>query len=91
MRRLLLLAILLLALTVACSKVTRKNFERIETGMSYDEVVEVLGEPTESSSAGFGPFSAGSAEWQGSDGSISIQFLNEKVQVKSFQSPGGDG
>ena len=86
MRRLVILAFLLLAFTLACSKVTRTNYDRIENEMSYEEVVSILGEPTDSSSAGFGPFPAGTAEWQGKDGSISIQFLNEKVQAKSFQS-----
>ena len=88
MRRILVFVVLLLAFALACSKVTRKNFDRIENGMSYEEVVEILGEPSDSASAGFGPFSAGSAEWEGDDGMISIQFVNEKVQAKSFQSPG---
>jgi hypothetical protein len=86
MRRFLILTFLILALTVAWSKFTRKNIDSIENEMIYEEVVDILGEPTDSSSAGFGPFSASSAEWEGTDGSISIQFVNDKVQAKSFQS-----
>jgi hypothetical protein len=57
--------------------------------MSFGEVVEILGEPASSDDIGVGPLSAGTATWEGPDGVISIQFLNEKVQVKRIH-PKGD-
>ena len=69
----------------ACeARISQKNFERIQTGMKMPEVVAIIGEPTTSTGLDLGVFSAGSATWEGSQGSISLQFLNGQVALKTF-------
>lgn len=72
-------------LLVACgSKLNQDNFNKITSGMAYAEVVKILGEPTSSQSGGALGFSASNTVWQDSKAQITIVFLNEKVQTKSF-------
>jgi hypothetical protein len=52
--------------------------------MAETEVREILGEPTETSSFGVGPFSGTSSVWKGKRGTIAIQFVNGKVTFKTF-------
>lgn len=82
-----LLAALLAAslVLVGCSRITQTNFQKIQDDMSYEQVVAILGAPTESKSVGIGPLSATTAEWRDKSGAfVSIQFLNDKVKLKSF-------
>jgi hypothetical protein len=37
------LLLLLFSLLVGCSKLTQENYDRLQTGMSYQEVVDILG------------------------------------------------
>jgi hypothetical protein len=79
------LALLLLALLVGCgSKITQENFEKIQVGMSEDEVTAILGKPTESSTVGFGSLSGGAWVWKRDGTTITIQFANRKVLAKQF-------
>lgn len=70
----------------ACvSKISQENYEKIQTGMTLEEVKAIIGEPTESKSAGIGGIVSGtSAVWKGDSMTIDIKFLNDKVQLKSF-------
>lgn len=77
-------AVLLVAL--ACNRLTQDNFAKIEDGMTLDQVVAVLGEPTDSKSAGVGPLSATDATWENDSARINIKFLNGKVQLKAYES-----
>lgn len=68
------------------SKVNQKNYEKIQNGMTLEEVKNILGEPTNSSSAGIGPLSAATAEWKSKEGAmISLQFVNNKVKMRTFK------
>jgi hypothetical protein len=40
-----LLGILLMAGLAACSNLTQENYDRLKMGMSYPEIVKLLGEP----------------------------------------------
>ena len=84
-RTLVLIALLLLA---ACSKVTQENFTRIQDGMTEQEVTAILGRPTESSSGSILGISGTSSKWVGGDAMITIQFVNGKVALRSFDKPG---
>ncbi len=85
MKRTPLITILLtLFVLVGCDRITRDKYEMITTGMTMDEVVEILGEPTEMTSVGIGPLEASTARWEGRTGTISIQFTGEKVRLKRF-------
>ena len=70
----------------ACvSKINQENYEKIQKGMTSEEVKAILGEPTESKLASIGGLVSGtSAVWKGGGMTIDIKFLNNKVQLKSF-------
>jgi len=85
----LLAALALVAALAGCGRVSQANFNRIDEGMSYDQVVRILGRPTDSKGIGIGPLSGTSATWKGREGTITIQFLNEKVRIKRFVAADG--
>jgi len=78
------LAALLLA---ACSRITQENFSRIAPGMSEQEVISILGSPTESSSVDVLGISGTAARWAGNDAEITVRFVGGKVALKSFDKP----
>ena len=78
-----------LALSACGSRVNQKNYDKITTDMTYEQVVGILGKPTETSSMDLGVFSGGNASWKDEHAVIAIQFVNGKVLAKTFnQSPG---
>lgn len=85
------LMMLFLVMTVAflvfgCSpdKISKENFDRIQTGMTEDEVQAILGPPTESAGVDVTVFSGTTSIWKKGDTVISIQFVNRKVLAKKF-------
>lgn len=58
--------------------------------MTMKEVIAILGEPTSSESISIAGISGTSAVWQDRYSEIDIQFLNDKVTVKTFGKPGED-
>ena len=77
---------LLLALLIAaCSRVTADNFEKIQDGMSEQEVRAVLGEPSESTSVTVLGVSGTASRWSGRDAEIVVRFINGKVALKTFE------
>jgi hypothetical protein len=86
-----LLAVVAAGLIAACSKVTPENFLKIQDGMSEEEVIALLGRPTESNSINLLGVSGTSSRWVGRDAVISVQFVNGKVALKSFDKPGVPG
>ena len=79
---------LVAAFVAACgSKINKSNFDRIENDMTRADVIDILGEPTDSSDIGIAGFSGGMASWSDDDGNIiTIQFVNGKVKGKQFSS-----
>ena len=81
----LLLKVFILAAVIACgSAVNQANFDKIQSGMTMNEVVEILGPPTETSEVGFAGISGTTSKWQHNDSAIVINFLNGKVMAKQF-------
>jgi hypothetical protein len=74
-------------LLAACSKVTQENFARIQEGMSEQEVMALLGSPTESNSINVLGVSGTASRWAGRDAVIAVSFVNGKVALKSFDKP----
>src|ERR1700722_12402858 len=74
----------LITLISACSKLTQTNFNKIQYGMSMKQVVAILGEPTNTRTFTFAGVSATSSSWISKGVEIDIQFLNDKVEIKSF-------
>lgn len=83
---LLIVAGLGLSLLAGCgSKVNKENFEKIQKGMTVEEVTEILGDPTDAGgvAADVGPVdvSAQTYTWEDGDKKITVTFLNGKVQT----------
>ena len=89
MRKLLLALVLLVA--AACSKVTQENFAKVQEGMSEQEVIALLGEPTESNSVNVLGISGTTSRWASSDAQITIRFVNGQVALKRFDKPVAKG
>lgn len=68
----------------ACAKISAENFEKIQTGMSMQQVVAILGEPTAVESFNFSGLSGTAATWKSGDTTIVVQFFNDKVQIKAL-------
>jgi hypothetical protein len=83
------LAVAAVLLIAACSKVTQDNFAKIQEGMSEQEVMAVLGSPTESNSINVLGVSGTASRWVGGDAVITVSFVNGKVALKTFDKPGG--
>ncbi|OGA06203.1 MAG: hypothetical protein A3D95_08890 [Betaproteobacteria bacterium RIFCSPHIGHO2_12_FULL_69_13] len=71
----------------ACSKVTQENFASIRDGMSEQEVMALLGTPTESSSVNAFGVSGTSSRWVAKEAVITVRFVNGKVALKTFDKP----
>ena len=77
--------ILVSALLVGCgSRVTQENFDKIQAGMSREDVTAILGKPTDSSGASIGTISGDSWVWKKDGTVITIQFVGGKVLAKQF-------
>jgi len=76
-----------LLVLVACSKVTQENFAKVQDGMSEQEVIALLGSPTESNSVNVLGISGTSSRWVGGDAEITIRFVNGQVALKRFDKP----
>jgi hypothetical protein len=66
------------------SKVTQENFDKIQTGMSRDDVKAILGDPTESSGISVGAISGDTWVWTKDGATIAVQFIGGKVFAKQF-------
>jgi hypothetical protein len=66
---------------IACgSKLTQANFDKVNDGMTYDEVVDILGEP-ESSNGGK---LMRECIWKDDKYTVKILFRNEKMEDKTM-------
>jgi hypothetical protein len=70
--------ILLLAL-LGCSKLTLENYNKIEPGMRYDEVTQLIGPPTRCDDV----MGLRSCSWGDEKRSISVSFAAGKVLLYS--------
>ncbi len=75
------LLILALMMFAGCSrKISQENYDKIEIGMSYDEVVAILGEPTACESVIPG---TRSCNWGKEARMISLKFAVDNVVFRS--------
>lgn len=77
-------ALVLAAVLAGCTRVTQENFDRIEVGMRETEVHAILGPPDDSANAALLRVKAVNSRWVSRDATITIQFVNERVRVKSM-------
>jgi hypothetical protein len=79
-------AVLICLLLISCTKVNRTNFEKIQDGMTMEEVIGILGEPADASKIDLSIVTGSAAKWEDekTGRKISVQFLNGKVKFKQF-------
>ena len=70
-----LLALICLALLCGCSKLTTENYQKLEVGLEYPAVVDILGKPDNCSEALF----VRNCIWGDEQKNISVSFLNNQV------------
>lgn len=66
-------------LFAGCSKLTPENYAKLKAGMTYDEVVEVIGAPSECAAV----LNAKSCLWKEGGKKIDVKFIGEKVVIVS--------
>ena len=76
-----LVALMAVALVVGCSKINKDNYDKIEVGMTYDEVVAILGTPDEVTDA----IGTKSCVWGKAPQTIRIKFVGDKVVFHSAE------
>ena len=79
--------LLLMLLLAACSKVTEQNFAKIEDGMTEEQVMAVLGRPSEATSVSVLGVSGTTSRWEGDGALITVHFVNGKVALKTYDKP----
>ncbi len=71
--------VLILFLGTGCSRLTMDNYNKIKSGMTYDEVIKILGSPAKCSDV----LGMRSCTWGDEQKSITVAFVGEKVIVFS--------
>jgi hypothetical protein len=80
-------ALVLVMLLAACSKVSEENFARIDEGMTEEQVMAILGRPSEATSVSVLGVSGTTSRWAGNGAVITVRFVNGKVALKSYDKP----
>lgn len=81
---LLLVSLFVFQLTGCGSKITEENYTKIKNGMTEDEVIAILGKPSDRSSSGIGTLTTTGMTWQDENITITVQLINGKVQLKNY-------
>ena len=82
MIRVALLATLLLA---GCSRVTLENYQKLEAGMTHEQVYALLGKPDQVSGGGVGNMSFSNETWSGGGRQIRLTFGGDKLLLKTIE------
>lgn len=69
----------LLLTTLGCSKLTIENYNQINTGMTYDEVTQLLGKPAECDDL----MGVRNCRWGDDTRSVQVSFVAGKVLLFS--------
>lgn len=85
--------LLFMILTTGCAtQLTHENFAKIREGMSEQQVIALLGEPTDSRSISTGSWfgivdglSETSMVWESNEAKVDIIFVNGKVKTKNYK------
>jgi len=80
-------ALALVVLLAGCSKVSEENFGKVQEGMTEEQVMAILGKPTEANSVAVLGVSGTTSRWVGNGATITVRFVNGKVALKSFDKP----
>ncbi len=75
MKAYLVLPVILATFLFGCSKLTQKNYDKLKTGMAFDEVEAILGKPTSCSEAIF----TRNCTWGTEKRNVAVVFVGGKV------------
>ena len=64
-----------------CSRVTQENYDKLSVGMDYEEVVKILGQPSECKSI----LNAKNCTWGDSSKRIAVKLIANKVVFLSSE------
>ena len=67
--------LVLAMLLAACNRLTMENYTKIKSGMSYEEVTAILGNPSKCSEA----LGIRICTWNAGNSTINVNFVGEKV------------
>jgi len=73
--------IALTSLLMACSKLTVENYDKLETGMAYEETVKILGAPASCDEA----LGIKRCVWGDDQSKISVNFLGGKIVLTTAE------
>jgi len=77
----LILAVPALLLLTACSKLNNENYSKLESGMSKEDVVAILGEPDQCESA----LAFETCRWGDKDKNIEVRFAADNLLAKTSE------
>jgi hypothetical protein len=83
LRAILLPAAFVLA-ACAPSKLTEQNISKIVDGMTIEQVTAIVGPPTETQTGAILGISGTSSTWRERDATLSLQFVNDRLVLKSY-------
>ncbi len=66
----------------------QNGYSQIQPGMTYAQVVKILDKPTQIDKISVDGMPATSASWHKKNGVIVIEFLNDKVEIKTINNIG---
>ncbi len=72
-----LVVMLMVLLLAGCGKLTMKNYNKLKIGMSYDEVVGIIGSPGKCSEV----MGMRNCEWGDEKKSVNVTFAGDKALV----------
>jgi hypothetical protein len=76
-----ILAAIFVLLLAACSKLTLENYDRLKSGMSYQEVKDILGSPSQCSEV----LGVKSCTWGDDKRYIKVNFVGNQVLLFSAE------
>lgn len=66
---------------IGCSRISREDYDKIELGMNYQQVVEILGKADKCDAA----FGIKNCVWGDEEKNITIKFIAEKVVAPTMK------
>ena len=84
MNRLIKITVMTLLLSIGlfgCGKVKRENYDKLKTGMKYQEVISIIGEPDKCDAA----LGIRTCVWGNETKNITVTFMGDKVFVPSMK------
>ena len=68
-----------ISVIMGCSKITPENFKKLNSGMTYEEVHKIIGDPASCESV----IGIKSCIWEEGEKAIAVKFLSDKVLLFS--------